>query len=175
MPDVYQGTEFWDHTLTDPDNRRPVDYAARRRGLTGPADWPSLLAAWPDGRVKQALLRHALALRRQLPELFAQGSYQPLALAGAHAQDALAYLRSHGDDHALIVVPLRCPGEPPERPMVPPGSWEDTAILLPARLGARTALDVLTQEEIRPDADRLRLASVLARTPVGLLRLDATP
>src|SRR5690606_38530022 len=77
VPDLYQGTEFWDFSLVDPDNRRPVDYAARRTLLAEAADMRALLdvdhAGWQHRQLKQPLIRTALALRTQSTELFTQG------------------------------------------------------------------------------------------------------
>src|SRR6202044_1485249 len=82
VPDLYQGTEFWDQSLVDPDNRRPVDFAQRQATLqtgTSPAE---ALANWRSGAVKQAIIARALALRASLPELFAQGDYVKLEASG---------------------------------------------------------------------------------------------
>ncbi|MBR7513921.1 hypothetical protein KC219_27555, partial [Mycobacterium tuberculosis] len=78
---LYQGADFWDTSLVDPDNRRPVDYAARHRALRAlhtHADnsLAPLLAHWTDGRIKQAMLARALALRAALPAVFESGDYQ---------------------------------------------------------------------------------------------------
>src|SRR5690606_32705440 len=75
VPDTYQGTEGWDLSLVDPDNRRPVDYAARRAWLDDPRDWDALLRQWQDGAVKAQLLARLLALRAARPRLFA-GAYR---------------------------------------------------------------------------------------------------
>src|SRR6202008_753974 len=70
VPDFYQGTEFWDLSLVDPDNRRPVDFAARASALAAreTPDWPRLLQQWPDGRLKLAWTRQLLKLRTELAE-----------------------------------------------------------------------------------------------------------
>ncbi len=77
VPDLYQGNDFWDFTLVDPDNRRPVDYGSRQRALQGAlqrtADLPELLANWRDGRIKQTLIAHVLNLRADA-ELFSRGT-----------------------------------------------------------------------------------------------------
>ena len=73
VPDIYQGTERWDQSLVDPDNRRPVDFAVRTEALDDPGDWGDLLGAWRDGRIKQRLIERTLALRKALPDLFAEG------------------------------------------------------------------------------------------------------
>src|SRR5690606_12708998 len=71
IPDIYQGTEYWDLSLVDPDNRRPVDFGQRASGLRQPDDnWPRLAENWRDGRIKLHLLRRLLDIRRQHAELF---------------------------------------------------------------------------------------------------------
>ena len=80
VPDFYQGTEFWDLSLVDPDNRRPVDFAARAAALASleKPDWDDLAQNWPDGHLKLAWTRHLLKLRTELADVFAHGDYQPL-------------------------------------------------------------------------------------------------
>lgn len=106
VPDFYQGTEFWDLALVDPDNRRPVDFAARHAALTSleAPDWSSLIKSWPDGRLKLAWTRHLLKLRNGLADVFAQGDYQPLEVRGAHADHVIAFARRHGRAAAIVVV-----------------------------------------------------------------------
>src|SRR5262249_56054894 len=87
IPDFYQGSEFWDLSLVDPDNRRPVDFAARERvlaGLSGEADLRALAPSWRDGRLKLALIRQLLALRRSLGNVLAPLHYPPPPLHGPH-------------------------------------------------------------------------------------------
>jgi (1->4)-alpha-D-glucan 1-alpha-D-glucosylmutase len=106
VPDFYQGTEFWDLSMVDPDNRRPVDFAAREaalRELESP-DWQRLAEDWPDGRIKLALTRHLLKLRGELAAVFTEGSYEPLEVSGRHAEHVIAFARRHGRDAAIIVV-----------------------------------------------------------------------
>ena len=84
VPDIYQGCDIWDFSLVDPDNRRPVDYTARRAALAtlAEADPCDLLAHWPDGRVKLFVIRAILRYRQEHAELFGQGSYRPLKVSG---------------------------------------------------------------------------------------------
>ena len=80
VPDFYQGTEFWDLSLVDPDNRRPVDFSERAvllAGLEHP-DWAGLVQDWPNGHLKLAWTRHLLKLRTELAHVFADGDYQPI-------------------------------------------------------------------------------------------------
>ncbi|MFC0240070.1 malto-oligosyltrehalose synthase [Rhodopseudomonas telluris] len=106
VPDFYQGTEFWDFSLVDPDNRRPVDFTARAKsleGLTAP-DWKGLIEHWHDGRLKLAWTRQLLKLRGELPEVFTDGDYRPLKLAGPHADHAIAFARTHGSNAVIVAV-----------------------------------------------------------------------
>jgi (1->4)-alpha-D-glucan 1-alpha-D-glucosylmutase len=106
VPDFYQGTEFWDLSLVDPDNRRPVDFAARAaalRSLQAP-DWPRLVQDWPDGHLKLAWTRHLLKLRAELADVFTHGDYQPLAVSGPHSDHVIAFARRNGGTAAIVAV-----------------------------------------------------------------------
>jgi (1->4)-alpha-D-glucan 1-alpha-D-glucosylmutase len=106
VPDFYQGTEFWDLSMVDPDNRRPVDFAAREaalRELEAP-DWSRLAGDWPNGRIKLAWTRHLLKLRNELPSVFTDGRYEPLEVSGRHRDHVIAFARRHGRDAAIVVV-----------------------------------------------------------------------
>jgi (1->4)-alpha-D-glucan 1-alpha-D-glucosylmutase len=107
VPDFYQGTEFWDLSLVDPDNRRPVDFSARAAALEQlgvEPDWPALAAAWPDGCVKLALTRHLLALRNEHATLFAHGAYRPVEVTGPHRDHVVAFARTAGRDAIVVAV-----------------------------------------------------------------------
>ncbi|PVM82940.1 malto-oligosyltrehalose synthase [Caulobacter endophyticus] len=101
-PDLYQGTEFWDFSLVDPDNRRPVDYDQRRSALeqNGEQDWR-------DGATKQALIHDLLTARREHPDLFT-ASLAPLQIEGARAESAIGFERAAGDRRLLVVAAIRC-------------------------------------------------------------------
>jgi len=107
VPDFYQGTEFWDLSLVDPDNRRPVDFQARASLLKvagDEPDWAALISTWPSGKVKFALMRRLLALRRRLPNVFTNGSYRPLDVAGRDANEIMAFARVSGRRAVIVVV-----------------------------------------------------------------------
>jgi (1->4)-alpha-D-glucan 1-alpha-D-glucosylmutase len=103
VPDIYQGTDLWDFSLVDPDNRRPVDFAARTKVDGAPLR--DLVRHWRDGRIKQALMRRALVLRQRAPRLFTEGSYEPVEVEGPLRQSVVAFVRRAGDDWLLVAVP----------------------------------------------------------------------
>jgi (1->4)-alpha-D-glucan 1-alpha-D-glucosylmutase len=103
-PDTYQGSEFWDFSLVDPDNRRPVDFRAREEALGAAGSPAALMESWRDGRVKQALLARLLADRRAAPELYADGDYRPLYASGERAGHVIAFSRNTPGDSRVIVV-----------------------------------------------------------------------
>jgi (1->4)-alpha-D-glucan 1-alpha-D-glucosylmutase len=114
VPDFYQGTELWDFSLVDPDNRRPVDFDRRARWLAeldlrAARDRLALATElwrdWPDGRVKLYLTHEGLAFRHAHADLFAHGEYHPLAVTGPRAAHVCAFARHRGDDWALVVTP----------------------------------------------------------------------
>jgi (1->4)-alpha-D-glucan 1-alpha-D-glucosylmutase len=105
VPDFYQGTEFWDLSLVDPDNRRLVDFSARPDIFTASQPpWPALAAKWQDGGIKLAVMREMLRLRHRLPELFRQGTYEPVEAEGSHASHVIAFARVWKKDRLVIAV-----------------------------------------------------------------------
>jgi (1->4)-alpha-D-glucan 1-alpha-D-glucosylmutase len=184
VPDLYQGTEFWDFSLVDPDNRTPVDYAARAAALDAPdaADPEALLADWRSGRLKQAVVRGALAARRAQPDIFEQGGHVPLPVLGSRGDRVLAFVRCVQDRCVFTLVPRLCAqalrtenGDDPDAPSTPspridPAFWETTAVVLPHRYAGATLRDALSGRERRVGADSiLPLAEALADFPVAVL------
>jgi (1->4)-alpha-D-glucan 1-alpha-D-glucosylmutase len=106
VPDFYQGTEFWDLSLVDPDNRRPVDFSERATVLARVEnpDWSGLVQNYPDGHLKMAWTRHLLKLRTELADVFAHGDYQPLEVSGPQRDHFIGFARRHGHDAAISVV-----------------------------------------------------------------------
>ena len=108
VPDFYQGTELWDFSLVDPDNRRPVNFELRQEATRG-IDQETihhLLETWKDGRIKMRLIRTLLRHRREHPTLFHHGSYKPLQVSGPQANRFVAFERRDGE-RRLVVVALR--------------------------------------------------------------------
>ena len=135
VPDFFPGCEFWDQSLVDPDNRRPVDFQERVATLQREAS----PATWRTGQIKQALIRHVLTVRRMLPTLFARGDYRPLATEGERAADVVAFARTNGEQAAITIVPrlvlymLRND----DSIAIPVEAWGDTRINLPNDLARR--------------------------------------
>jgi (1->4)-alpha-D-glucan 1-alpha-D-glucosylmutase len=154
IPDVYQGTELWDLSLVDPDNRRPVDYDLRRRLLAG-LDGGSVPEVDDTGAAKLLVVSRALRLRRDRPELFT--GYEPVAATGPAADCAVAFDRG-GAVTVATRLPVRLAGE----------GWGDTAVALPT--GAWR--DELTGARVVSDAGGVRLGELLGRLPVALLVRD---
>jgi (1->4)-alpha-D-glucan 1-alpha-D-glucosylmutase len=153
VPDFYQGTEYWDFSLVDPDNRRPVDFVARE-GSLGKAP----TASWRDPALKQGLIACALALRAKMPELFARGTYEPVPIEGPEGDSVVAFLRRHQGRAVLVVAPR----------LTTSRGWRAAALRLPGPLEALV-------DELRPDrapldapGGRLPLDSLDADIPIGL-------
>jgi (1->4)-alpha-D-glucan 1-alpha-D-glucosylmutase len=163
VPDFYQGTELWDFSLVDPDNRRPVDFAdrARRLGAIENPDWDRLVEAWPSGDLKLAWTRHLLKLRTELAAVFADGDYDPLEVNGAHRDHFVAFARRRGRDAAITVVtrwfaPLTDGGRHWPRP-----ESYDAAL----NLGGYAV-----EGFADADATQLRLSDLLTHLPVAVLK-----
>lgn len=171
VPDLFQGTEFWDLSLVDPDNRGPIDFASRVAALQAGQSPASLARSWRDGRVKQAVIARTLALRRSAPMLFASGDYRPVAVRGRSAEHVVAFLRSLEGAALLTVVP-RLPAKllgNGDAITFPARAWQDTELVLPDGMvltGSRNVLDCEDLGEVGPTVPVHR---VLRRLPVGLL------
>jgi (1->4)-alpha-D-glucan 1-alpha-D-glucosylmutase len=165
VPDLYQGTEFWDQSLVDPDNRRPVDFLARAAALEAAGTPAALLADWQTGHVKQAIIARALALRGAQPDLFAKGDYQRLEASGPAAGHSLAFTRRHRGRMILAAVTRLSAGLVTTQPLAPPEAWADTEIELPSA----GMTDILNGGVIA--GNRIPVAKLFATLPVALLAL----
>jgi (1->4)-alpha-D-glucan 1-alpha-D-glucosylmutase len=144
VPDVYQGTELWEDSLVDPDNRRPVDYSARRKALSA--------ATHP----KMKVLTAALRLRRHRHDTFTDGGYTPLLAEGTSSEHLVAFLR--GDDVVTAVTRHSV--------RLAETGWGDTALVLPDGLWT----DRITGARF---SGRVSASDLLAESPVALLeRVD---
>ena len=167
VPDIYQGTEIWDDSLVDPDNRRPIDYARRREMLTQIENVPAneLMQCWPDGRIKMRLTQRLLHLRRENPELFREGIYEPINFGGAFADCAIGFVRRDRDRAIIVIVPRLS-----SRVGFPPigDRWQDTHVILPA--GLSDLRDVFSDRKVRVENSQLRLAVAMSQLPFAVVR-----
>lgn len=155
VPDIYQGNELWDLSLVDPDNRRPVDYGARRELLASlkSATPEQIMARSDEGLPKLWVTKQALAFRRRRPELFgAGGTYTPVWAEGPAREHVVAFLRGDG---SLTVVP--------RLPLELDGRWEDTSLPVPPGRWRNE----LTGVELEGGPTLLR--ELFSRFPVALL------
>jgi (1->4)-alpha-D-glucan 1-alpha-D-glucosylmutase len=154
VPDVYQGTELWDFSLVDPDNRRPVDYALRRQLLVS-LDAGELPAVDETGAAKLLVVSRTLRARRDHPEWFA--GYEPVAVTGSAAENVVAF-----DRGGVVAVATRLPVA------LAAEGWGDTALQIPN--GAWR--DLLTGERVVSDVAGVAADQLLRRLPVALLIRD---
>ena len=181
VPDIYQGCEFLQFNLVDPDNRQAVDYARRSNLLeelrqqfsAPPATWPTALAALTSAmegdRLKLYLIWRTLQLRQRWPDLFRDGSYQPLLAQGPAASHICAFARELGDRTVIVVVPRLLATLLEGAPVPPEDSthWQDTSLPLPE--GSAAWFDVLSGARIDSGTEPLQIAALLAHFPVALL------
>jgi len=166
VPDFYQGDEFWDLSLVDPDNRRPVDFAARAQALPGARpDWRALAHTWPDGRIKLALTAGLLAARRAHAEVFS-GEYQPLEVGGRHREEIIVFARCNGAD-AVLVVAARLFGRASQHGRRWPAhdAWDATVSAV-----GFSPLRHLLADRPAPPGSKFPVSELFAALPIALLQ-----
>jgi (1->4)-alpha-D-glucan 1-alpha-D-glucosylmutase len=187
VPDFYQGTELWDFSLVDPDNRRPVDYARRKQLLAwlkkrldaaGPdltALAQELLKTMPDGRIKFYTIYQTLHLRRAHVPLFQEGGYEPLAILGDRREHVCAFARVLGEQRVIVVVPrllVRLLQGVEQLPLGRP-IWSNTWLLLPAERVGQTLKHLYTGEALtvgeQGGSPALPLEEVFGKFPLAVL------
>jgi (1->4)-alpha-D-glucan 1-alpha-D-glucosylmutase len=187
VPDFYQGTELWDFSLVDPDNRRPVDYETRAQLLEGLGSleerlddeaMAALVAARLDGRIKLYVSTAALRARRRAPDLFVRGAYRPVEIAGERAEHAFAFARVLDGQAALVVVPRLTATLVNEPDTAPVGEdvWGGTRLVLPNDLPGPMWSSAFTRDHFGAGGEaprELRVADLLATCPVALLLSSA--
>lgn len=167
VPDFYQGSELWDFSLVDPDNRRPVDYHLRQQALDGIAHATpgALLEHWRDGRIKMLVIHRLLTLRREQPDLFSKGGYTGLSATGAFADKVVAFERRTEKAALLVIVPRHTS----DLSFPPTGEvWDDTRLALP---GADRWSDVFTGRE--HTGETVAMSEVFGELPFAVLMVRA--
>ncbi|WP_323815737.1 malto-oligosyltrehalose synthase [Cellvibrio sp. NN19] len=179
VPDLYQGTEYWDFSLVDPDNRNPVDFSTRIASLNDTVtEADELLNQWRDGRIKQHLINKTLNLRREMSNVFTSGDYLPLQVAGDHAEKIISFARRLEHQWIIVVAPRLCAhmlvGQP--TPYISPDAWGDTRLVLPSSapqnftgLFSREVSQQAVHSEANRTAADLNISSILTDFPVNIL------
>jgi (1->4)-alpha-D-glucan 1-alpha-D-glucosylmutase len=180
IPDMYQGCEYWDLSMVDPDNRRPVDYQDRIRKLEylekkftddplGLVQQLTHNIEQPD--IKMFLIWRALNERALYASVFREGTYTPVRVAGTHASHILSFLRQYQDEQVLIVVSLNIVDLLDEKQYLPIGEevWQNTHLLLPDEQEASWH-NVFTNEELQGQQGKLYLKEICRYFPVAFLK-----
>jgi (1->4)-alpha-D-glucan 1-alpha-D-glucosylmutase len=186
VPDTYQGTELWDFSLVDPDNRRPVDYPKRavllrqlREAIAGASGdmrdlCRDLIASKEDGRVKLFVHAVVLGLRRQSPGLLTHADYFPIACEGPLAEHVFTFIRQSAQETVVVAVPRLLASIIPDASQVPLGEavWKETRLVIPTDVAWGSGRNVFTGEPVSAtDHDgrqTLALASLFAHFPIAL-------
>jgi (1->4)-alpha-D-glucan 1-alpha-D-glucosylmutase len=179
VPDFYQGSEFWDLRLVDPDNRGPVDFVQRmvaleslKKRASSPAVLvPELLDHWQDGRIKLHVIARALCFRRSRSDLFSQGEYIPIEIAGKWKDHVFAFARRSQDRWAIVVTP-RLTADLTQPDHFPLGAvWENTSLRLAKSTPTmwRNVFEPGVEHAPTGKTRDLELSRLLQRFPLALL------
>jgi (1->4)-alpha-D-glucan 1-alpha-D-glucosylmutase len=187
VPDFYQGTEMWDFSLVDPDNRRPVDFNARikmlkriRKGAASRNDGlrkfaQGLLQQWQDGAIKLYVIFMSLRYRNQNQGLFKNGLYLPIVTEGSAKENVCAFARTINDKAVMVAAPRFFTHLIKDINEMPLGRaiWTDTAIIIPDEIPGGIFRNILTDEIVDETVEngkrRLLLGDIFASFPLALL------
>jgi (1->4)-alpha-D-glucan 1-alpha-D-glucosylmutase len=187
IPDFYQGTEIWDFSLVDPDNRRPVDYSIRRKMLGSLKERierttgdlrdiaKEFLQEWREGSIKLYIMYRSLNYRKANPQVFMEGTYIPLMSEGDLRDHVCAFARRRGEKVVLVVVPRFLAGLMKSLDDMPLGKqvWGDSRIVIPDEISGDQFRNIFTNEMIEAEIEEggkvLTLSKVFANFPVAML------
>lgn len=178
IPDIYQGTELWSHTLVDPDNRTAVDFPLRQRlfhDVMALRDTPdpeavrALLDTWQDGRIKLLLTALALRFRATHRDVFEDGDVIVIPAAGSREDHVFAFARTRRD-RACITAVARWSAALSGDALIDPAAWGGTALQLPPQLRG-TWHNALTGDTL-PAETALPLGEVFRHVPFALLEVS---
>lgn len=170
VPDFFQGTDFWDFSLVDPDNRQPVDFSLRHAAVAARSEPHGLLASWRDGRIKQSVIHAVLQLRRNMPGVFAQGDYTPLPVTGPGASNIIAFARRDTLGSVMVVLPRLVSefASSSSGLYLNIGALQAAAVTLPDCMRETEWRSLFTGAKV-VDADRLTVEQLFAQFPLSVL------
>lgn len=171
VPDIYQGTEFWDDSLVDPDNRRPVDFDARTEALAAldQTSIDDLVENRTDGRLKLVITARVLNFRKEHKALFAAGTYVPVDVTGPGADSVVAYVRQLEGITMLVAVPRLVSGLVGQADVIDSAIWAGTSVALPDGTSTGEWRDIVSGETVVAGNDEIELETLFARMPVSVL------
>jgi (1->4)-alpha-D-glucan 1-alpha-D-glucosylmutase len=188
VPDFYQGTDLWDLNLVDPDNRRPVDFDLRERllgeveqllektGAERSAGVAALLTNWQSGIIKLLVTTGGLRLRRERPDLFLEGRYEPIDTETTVKAGLVAFARIHDGDAVVIAAPRLVAPLVPDPATLPLGgaAWKTSRIILPPQLAGRTFRHEITGAVVKPVTTETQawifVGQIFETVPIAILR-----
>ena len=177
LPDIYQGTEFWDLSHVDPDNRRPVDFQRRIKVLREIKQQAQtdilplveeLISTREDARIKLFMTARVLEARKQYLQVFQSGNYQPLEVVGTFKENIVAFARSYEDTTVIVIAPRFLTGivKPEEMP-IGEKVWQDTKLELSDEMPS-VWQDAITNQMVESNS-QLAIGEALNYFPCALL------
>jgi len=176
IPDVYQGTELWDLSLVDPDNRRPVDYHKRIDFQSEQKD-QNLKTLWADrytGKIKLWLTENLATIRKENKQLFEDGKYIPLQVEGEFKNNIISYARQLKNEWVIVVIPVGLAALVKDKTEILKFDWKDTQIILPSTAPIEWD-DLISKTSGVKDVlnDGLQVSQILSDLPIGVIKLKA--
>ncbi|WP_316795705.1 malto-oligosyltrehalose synthase [Pedobacter agri] len=171
IPDVYQGTELWDLSLVDPDNRRPVDYEKRNQFIDEELSLKKLWAERYSGKIKLWLTRKLIDFRKKNSDVFATGEYIPLKVKGAYQSNILAFARKYKNEYIIIALPvaLASISKPEEKENF---NWLDTQIILPGKFPSSWRNMITEKDDVKDILnDGILVSQIFGELPIGIIEL----
>lgn len=166
VPDFFQGSELWELTLVDPDNRRPVDFSKRKQMLQlikeqAENNLDEILCSLEDGKLKMYLMWRVLNFRKQFKKLFEEGEYLPLQVMGDKKKNVMAFIRKHGQDHCIVATGRFFT----QLPDTLGKAWGNTEIYLDSKGRYK---DILTGQEFNIE-NQLPASEIFSKLPFAIL------
>ena len=169
VPDIYQGTELWDLSLVDPDNRRPVDYEKRMELISEDAAFKTLWENRSSGSVKLWLTRQLIKVRKANQEVFTLGNYIPLKVTGSYKSNLFAFARVYKDQCFVVAVPI---GLAAITKNLTDFDWLDTQVEFPNKFPTSWKNHLTSKEDVKDTLYKGVLANqLLGDLPIGLIEL----